>query len=35
MLASDYEGMKGEGHVTCDKAKPATRAAWDRMTIRA
>lgn len=31
-LAHDYEGMKGEGHVAWDKAKHATRAAWDRIS---
>ena len=30
-LLSDYETMRGEGHVSWEEARPATRAAWDRI----
>ena len=30
-LQKDYEGMKGEAHVGWERAKAATRAAWDRV----
>ena len=31
-LASDYDGMRGNSGLGWSDAKPATRAAWDRMT---
>ncbi len=31
-LRQDYEGLRGDGHVEWDRAKHATRAAWDRVS---
>lgn len=31
-LAEDYARVKGDSHVTWDKARHAARAAWDRVT---